>query len=53
MDVGGNYEDGTVDFDLTVSGLKYKVTYESNHPDTMLVSNRDIKAWKTYKESKV
>jgi hypothetical protein len=50
---GGNYGDGTVDFELTVPGLKYKITYESNHPDTMLVSDCDIEAWKTYKESKI
>jgi hypothetical protein len=49
---GGNYGDQTVHFDLTVPGLKYKVTYESNHPDTMLVSNCDIELWKAYKESK-
>lgn len=50
---GGNYRDGTVDFDLIVPGLKYKVTYESDYPDTMLVSQCDIEAWKTYKESKI
>ena len=50
---GGNYGDGTVDFELTVPGLKYKITYESNHPNTMLVSDCDIEAWKTYKESKI
>ena len=50
---GGNYGDGTVDFELTVPGLKYKITYESNHPDTMLVNDCDIEAWKTYKKSKI
>lgn len=49
---GNNYGDCTVSFDLTVPGLQYKVTYESNHPDTMLVSKCDVEAWKQYKESK-
>lgn len=49
---GGNHGSQTVLFDLIVPGLQYKVTYESNHPDAMLVSKCDVEAWKQYKESK-
>lgn len=46
---GGWYDKQTVSFDLTVPGLQYKVTYESDHPDTMLVYKSDMDAWETYR----
>jgi hypothetical protein len=45
----GNFRSQTVSFDLTVPELQYKVTYESEYPDTMLVNKCDIDAWNIYK----